>query len=31
MVPVVSVIGCLLIVVGIWGSAVSLHRDRPRF
>jgi hypothetical protein len=31
MVPFVSVIGCLLIVCGVWGSVVNLHRDRPRF
>ena len=27
MEPFVSVVGCLLIVVGVWGSVVSLNRD----
>ena len=31
MVPLVSVVGCVLIVVGLWGSVVSLRRDGPRF
>jgi hypothetical protein len=31
MVPIVSLIGCLLIAVGVWGSAVAMSKDRPRF
>lgn len=31
MVPFVSIVGCVLIAVGVWQSVVSLHRDRPRF
>jgi hypothetical protein len=31
MVPFVSVVGFLLIAVGVWGSAVSIHKDGPRF
>jgi hypothetical protein len=31
MVPLVSVVGCLLIAFGLWGSIVSLRRDGPRF
>ena len=30
MVPIVSVIGCLLIAFGVLGSAVALSKDRPR-
>jgi hypothetical protein len=30
MVPIVSVIGCLLIAFGVLGSAVALGKDRPR-
>lgn len=26
-----SVVGLVLIAWGLWGSAVTLHRDRPRF
>jgi len=31
MVSFVSVVGCLLIFAGLWGSVVSLRRDGPRF
>jgi hypothetical protein len=31
MAPLVSVVGVLLIAVGLWGSIVSLRRDGPRF
>ena len=32
MVPFASVVGCVLIIVGLWGSVLTLHRgDRPRF
>jgi hypothetical protein len=31
MAPLVSVVGCLLIAFGLWGSIVSLRRDGPRF
>jgi hypothetical protein len=31
MVPFVSVVGCVLIAVGVWGSVLNLRRDRPRF
>jgi hypothetical protein len=31
MVPFVSIVGFVLIAVGVWQSVVSLHRDRPRF
>ena len=31
MVPLVSVVGCLLLAFGLWGSIVSLRRDGPRF
>jgi hypothetical protein len=31
MAPFVSVVGCLLLAIGVWGSMVTLHRDRPRF
>jgi hypothetical protein len=31
MVPIVSVVGCLLIADGVWGSVLNLKRDRPRF
>jgi len=27
MVPIVSVVGCVLIAVGLWGSVLSLKRD----
>jgi hypothetical protein len=30
MVPLVSVVGFLLIAVGVWGSAVSIHKDGSR-
>lgn len=30
MVPFVSLVGCVLIAVGLWGSVTSLRRD-PRF
>jgi hypothetical protein len=28
---VVSIIGCLLLFVGLWGSVISLRRDTPKF
>jgi hypothetical protein len=31
MVPFVSFAGVILIAVGVWGSVVSLKRDRLRF
>jgi hypothetical protein len=31
MVPFVSLAGAVLIVIGVWGSAISLKRDRLRF
>jgi hypothetical protein len=31
MVPFASVLGFVLIVVGLWGSIVSLRRDGSRF
>jgi hypothetical protein len=31
MVPLVSVIGCVLLAVGLWGSVMTLRRDGPRF
>jgi hypothetical protein len=30
MVPFISVVGCVLVAVGLWGSMASLRRD-PRF
>ncbi len=29
MVPFASVVGVVLIIVGLWGSVLTLHRDRP--
>jgi hypothetical protein len=31
MAPFVTVVGCLLLVAGLWASAISLRRDGPRF
>jgi len=31
MAPLVTVVGCMLIAVGLWGSMVSLRRGGPRF
>jgi len=31
MAPLVTLVGCMLIAVGLWGSMVSLRRGGPRF
>jgi hypothetical protein len=31
MAPIVTVVGCVLIVAGLWASMVSLHRSGHRF
>lgn len=31
MAPLVTVVGCMLIVAGLWASMVSLHRGSDRF
>jgi hypothetical protein len=28
--PITTVVGCLLILVGLWGSMATLHRDGSR-
>jgi hypothetical protein len=30
MTPLVTVVGCVLLVVGLWGSMASLRRDGSR-
>jgi hypothetical protein len=30
MPPLTTVVGCLLLIVGLWGSMASLHRDGSR-
>lgn len=31
MLGLFSIVGCLLIFAGLWGSAISMRRDGPRF
>jgi hypothetical protein len=31
MLGLFSIVGCLLIFAGLWGSVISLRRDGPRF